>query len=143
MLCFVLPIVCLMALIGFAVLAVWLLDEDHGVLGLLSIAVAVVTFFGTVGFTINAFDYGDYLMNPDVRIEYTTEKHDSLVQLLANYNMMLENDINASESYMAIHKEVRDFNDAVRRADRWQDTWWAEGWLYDPTYVNVNTIPIN
>lgn len=143
MLSFVLPVVLILSLVGLLALCTWAMDEDHVFLWLISGVLAIATFIGIIGFTINACDYGDYLMNPDVRIEATMEKRDSLVQLLSNYNLMMEHDVNASESYITIYKDVRDFNDAVRRANHWQDTWWAEGWLYDPTYVGLNTIPIN
>lgn len=143
MLSFVIPVVMILLLIGLLVLATWAMDRDHVFLWLTSGVLVIAMFIGAVGCTINACDYGDYLMNPDVRIEATMEKRNSLVQLLSNYNMMMEQDVNASESYITIHKDVLDFNDAVRRANHWQDTWWAEGWLYDPTYVGLNTIPIN
>ena len=143
MLSFVIPIVMVLLLIGLLALATWAMDRDHVFLWLTSGVLVIAMFICIVGFTVNAFDYGDYLVNPDVRIEATMEKRDSLVQLLSNYNMMMERDVNASESYITIHKEVLDFYDSVRRANHWQDTWWAEGWLYDPTYVGLNTIPIN
>lgn len=143
MLSFVIPVVMILLLIGLLVLATWAMDRDHVFLWLTSGVLVIAMFIGAVGFTINACDYGDYLMNPDVRIEATMEKRNSLVQLLSNYNMMMEQDVNASESYITIHKDVLDFNDSVRRANHWQNTWWAEGWLYDPTYVGLNTIPIN
>lgn len=143
MLSFVIPVVMTLLLVGLCVLGTWALDEDRGLIFISTLVLGIAMLCGTIGFTINAFDYGDYLVNPDVRIEATMEKRDSLVQLLSNYNMMMEQDVNASESYITIHKDVRDFNDSVRRANHWQDTWWAEGWLYDPTYVGLNTIPIN
>lgn len=143
MLSFVIPIVMFLLLAGLCVLGTWAMNEDRCLIFISTLVLGIAMLFGTIGFTINAFDYGDYLMNPDVRIEATMEKRNSLVQLLSNYNMMMEQDVNASESYITIHKDVRDFNDSVRRANHWQDTWWAEGWLYDPTYVGLNTIPIN
>ena len=142
MLSFIIPIVLILLFGALWMLGTWALDEDHPVVFVTSVILGVIMIFSTIGFTLNAFDYGDYLINPEVRIDYTEEKRDSLVQLLSSYNLMMENDVNASEVYMTIHEDVREFNDAVRRADKWQDTWWAEGWLYDPTYVGVSVIPI-
>ena len=143
MLSFVIPVVLILLLGALFVLVTWAADECHPLAFIVAVILGVCTAFGTIGFTINACDYSDYLINPEVRIEATAEKRDSLIQLLSSYNLMMGNDVNASDVYMTIHKDVRDFNDAVRRADKWQDTWWAEGWLYDPTYVGVSVIPIN
>lgn len=143
MLSFVIPVVLILFLVAMSALVIWAADECHPVAFIAAVVLGIFTTFGTIGFTINAFDYSDYLINPEVRIEATAEKRDSLIHLLSSYNLMMENDVNASDVYMTIHKDVRDFNDAVRRADKWQDTWWAEGWLYDPTYVDVSVIPIN
>ena len=143
MLSFVIPIVMFLLLAGLCILGTWAMNEDRILIFISTLVFGVAMVFGTIGFAINAVDYSDYLMNPDVRIEATIEKRNSLVQLLSSYNLMMEQDVNASESYITIHKDVRDFNDSVRRANYWQNTWWAEGWLYDPTYVGLNTIPIN
>lgn len=143
MLNFVIPVILFLLLGALFVLGTWAADECHPAAFVAAVILGVCTTFGAIDFTINAFNYGDYLINPEIRIEATDEKRDSLVQLLSSYNLMMENDVNASDVYMTIHKDVRDFNDAVRRADKWQNTWWAEGWLYDPTYVGVSVIPIN
>ena len=143
MLSFIIPVVLILFLAALWILGTWAADECHPVAFIAAVILGICATFGTIGFTLNACDYGDYLINPEIRIEATEEKRDSLIQLLSSYNLMMENDVNASDAYMTIHQDVLEFNDAVRRADKWQGNWWVEGWLYDPTYVGVSVIPIN
>ena len=62
--------------------------------------------------------------------------------LLVNYDEMRRKDVTASETYMKLYDEIINFNKAVAKAEKWKDTWWAEGLFYDPSYLNVEPVEL-
>lgn len=62
--------------------------------------------------------------------------------LIQNYDEMRTRDVTASETYMKLYDEIISFNKAVAKAEKWGDTWWAEGLFYDPGYLNVERVDL-
>ena len=56
---------------------------------------------------------------------------------------LMPQDLTASDSYLELYSNILDYNQEVRNAKKWEDTWWAEAIFYDPAYVGVKEIPIN
>ena len=62
--------------------------------------------------------------------------------MLGEIGFLMENDVTASDTYMSIYNEVVAFNRNVREANAWTGTMW-EGILCDPSYAELDVIPLN
>ena len=139
---YIFVVVCL----GLLALALWGLskaaDYDHMFLGATCISLTIVMAIISIAAIINAIDYTDYLLNTEARTEAQVEKRAVYVTMLSEVGTLMERDVTASDTYFEFYDKVVSFNQSVRSYERWGDTW-AEGILCDPTYKNLDIIPLN
>lgn len=142
MVVYIFVIVC----IALFVLALWGMSKaaDYDYMFLSSSCVGLAIIMAIIGIVavINAVDYTDYLLNPEARIEEQIERRAVYVTMLSEIGNLMEQDVTASETYMNIYDKVIDFNHTIRKYEKWGGTWF-EGLLCDPTYKNLEIIPLN
>lgn len=139
---YIFVVVCL----GLLALTVWgvskATDYDYMFLGSICIGLTIVMAIISIAAVINAVDYTDYLLNTEARTEAQVEKRAVYVTMLSEVGALMERDVTASDTYFEIYDKIVNFNQSVRSYERWGDTW-AEGLLCDPTYKNLDIIPLN
>lgn len=118
------------------------IERDHGMLMGVGAGLCIVFAILTLAFTITAIDYTDYLLNADSRMEAQAEKRAVYVTMLSEVSTLMSQDVTASNTYFDIYDKVLSFNSSVRRYQRWGNTIF-EGLLCDPTYKNLEIIPLN
>jgi hypothetical protein len=117
-------------------------DYDYMFLGSSCICLAVIMALIGIVAIINAIDYTDYLLNSEARIEEQIERRAVYVTMLNEMGNLMEQDVTASETYMNTYDKVIDFNQAIRKYEKWGGTWF-EGLLCDPTYKGLEIISLN
>lgn len=118
------------------------IERDRGMLMGVGAGLCTVFVILTITFTIMAVDYTDYLLNVDSRMEAQVEKRAVYVTMLSEVGTLMNQDVTASDTYFDIYDKVLSFNASVRRYQRWGNTIF-EGLLCDPTYKNLEIIPLN
>lgn len=138
----ILPI--LLGLIGIGLLV--LLNKEiiyEEVTSFIAITFAALFIISSIGFGINA---GIYLIVNHNMEAYHTQKietRDSYIALLNKYDTLTAQDKTASDSYFTLYEKIIDFNQEVRMAQNNKErAFWTEGLLYDPSYLNIDIIPI-
>lgn len=132
--------------IGLLAFAIWgvskAADHDYMFLGAICIGLTVAMAIISIASVINAVDYTGYLLNTEARTEAQVEKRAVYVTMLSEVGALMEQDVTASDTYFEIYDKIVNFNQSVRSYERWGGTW-AEGILCDPTYKNLEIIPLN
>ena len=118
------------------------IERDRGMLMGVGAGLCIVFTILTLIFTIMAVGYTDYLLNVDSRMEEQVEKRAVYVTMLSEVGTLMNQDVTASDTYFDIYDKVLSFNASVRRYQRWGNTIF-EGLLCDPTYKNLEIIPLN
>ena len=103
---------------------------------------AVIFAIAVLVSSINAVIYVDYKANEEARMEWRIEERNVLTTMLGEIGSLMDKDVTASNTYMSIYNEVIAFNRNVREANTWTGTMW-EGILCDPSYAELDTIPLN
>lgn len=62
--------------------------------------------------------------------------------MIEYYEELRSQDVTASDAYMELYEDILTFNKEVGKAQRWGDTWWAEGVFYDPVYIGVEPVEL-
>lgn len=118
------------------------IERDRGMLMGVGVGLCIVFAILTLAFTITAIDYTDYLLNANSRMEAQAEKRAVYVTMLNEVSTIMNQDVTASDTYFDIYDKVLSFNSSVRRCQQWGNTIF-EGLLCDPTYKNLEIIPLN
>lgn len=118
------------------------IERDRGLFVGFGAGLCIVFAILTLAFTVMAIDYTDYLLNTDSRMEEQVEKRAVYVTMLSEVGTLMSQDVTASDTYFDIYDKVLSFNSSVRRYQRWGNTIF-EGLLCDPTYKNLEIIPLN
>ena len=118
------------------------IESDRGMLMGVGASLCIIFAILTLAFTIMAIDYTDYLLNVDTRMEEQVEKRAVYVTMLSEVGTLMSQDVTASDTYFDIYDKVLSFNASVRRYQQWGNTIF-EGLLCDPTYKNLEIIPLN
>ena len=118
------------------------IERDRGLFVGFGAGLCIVFAILTLAFTIMAIDYTDYLLNVDSRMEEQAEKRAVYVTMLSEVSTLMSQDVTASDTYFDIYDKVLSFNSSVRRYQQWGNTIF-EGLLCDPTYKNLEIIPLN
>lgn len=93
---------------------------------------------------VGAINWSGYVTNIDNRREYVIEKGIVYAEMLDKYQtVLMPQDLTASDSYLELYSKILDYNQEVRKAEKWKNAWWAEGIFYDPAYVGIKEIPID
>ena len=108
--------------------------------GIVGIIMCFISFILLIG----ALNWTAYVANIESRRAYVIEKGAVYTEMLDKYQTtLMPQDLTASDSYLELYSNILDYNQEVRNAKKWKDSWWAEAIFYDPAYVGVKEIPIN
>jgi hypothetical protein len=119
-----------------------LFDRDCVFRSVIVTIFAVIFAIAVLISSINAVIYVDYKVNEETRAEWRIEERNVLTTMLGEIGSLMENDVTASNTYMSIYNEVIAFNKNIREANTWTGTMW-EGILCDPSYAELDIIPLN
>lgn len=140
----IVAIVVAIVAIALFILFAWALDNDCNLLAFPSFGVGVVAAIVGVVLVINAISWTTCVANIDAYRADVSARGVVYAELARDYEQILmPNDVTAADTYMDIYREILSYNKEVRKADKWENTWWAEGLLYDPSYTEAEIIPIN
>lgn len=139
---YIIPIVCIIVCALLFWLGSKLFDRDCVFRSVIVTIFAVIFAIAVLVSSINAVIYVDYKINEETRAEWRIEERDVLTTMLGEIGPLMENDVTASNTYMNIYNEVIAFNKNVREANTWTGTMW-EGILCDPSYAELDIIPLN
>lgn len=136
----VVAIIAIAAFIAFS----WALDEEIKLLAFPSFAVGVVAAIVAVVLVINAICWTTCVANIEAYRADVNARGVVYADLARDYEQILmPNDVTAADTYMDIYREILSYNKEVRKANKWEGVWWAEGLLYDPSYTEAELIPIS
>lgn len=136
----VVAIIAIAAFVAFS----WALDEEIKLLAFPSFAVGVVAAIVAVVLVINAPCRTCCIANIEACRADVNARGIVYAELARDYEeILMPNDVTAADTYMDIYREILSYNKEVRKADKWEDVWWAEGLLYDPSYTEAEVIPIS
>ena len=108
--------------------------------GIVGIVMCFISFILLIG----ALNWTAYVANIESRRAYVIEKGAVYAEMLDKYQtVLMPQDLTASDSYLELYSNILDYNQEVRNAKKWKDSWWAEAIFYDPAYVEAKEIPIN
>lgn len=116
------------------------MDYDREFLGMVCIVIAVIFAITAVISIINFICWLMVSVNIEANIIANIETREMYVNQLAAYEATRSNDIFASDMYLNLYKEVVSFNKEINKAAN--GSWWSEGFLWDPSYVGIETIAI-
>lgn len=119
-----------------------LFDRDCVFRSVIVTIFAVIFAIAVLVSSINAALYVDYKANEEARMEWRIEERNVLTTMMGEIGSLMESDVTASSTYMSIYNEVIAFNRSVREANTWTGTMW-EGILCDPSYAELDVIPLN
>ena len=106
--------------------------------------IGIVMCFISLILLIGALNWTAYVANIESRRAYVIEKGAVYAEMLDKYQTtLMPQDLTASDSYLELYSNILDYNQEVRNAKKWKDSWWAEAIFYDPAYVGAKEIPIN
>lgn len=140
----IIAVVVAIVAIACFILFAWALDNDCNLLAFPSFGVGVVAAIVGVVLVVNAISWTLCVANIDACRADVSARGVVYAELARDYEQILmPNDVTAADTYMDIYREILSYNKEVRKADKWENTWWAEGLLYDPSYTEAEIIPIN
>lgn len=139
---YIIPVVCIIVCALLFWLGSKLFDRDCVFRSVIVTIFAVIFAIAVLVSSINAALYVDYKANEEARMEWRIEERNVLATMLGEIGSLMENDVTASNTYMSIYNEVVAFNRNVREANTWTGTMW-EGILCDPSYAELDIIPLN
>lgn len=139
---YIIPIVSIIVCALLFWLGSKLFDRDCVFRSVIVTIFAVIFAIAVLVSSINAALYVDYKANEEARMEWRIEERNVLTTMLEEIGSLMENDVTASNTYMSIYNEVIAFNRNVREANTWTGTMW-EGILCDPSYAELDIIPLN
>lgn len=139
---YIIPVVCIIVCALLFWLGSKLFDRDCVFRSVIVTIFAVIFAIAVLVSSINAALYVDYKANEEARMEWRLEERNVLTTMLGEIGSLMENDMTASNTYMSIYNEVIAFNRNVREANTWTGTMW-EGILCDPSYAELDIIPLN
>ena len=116
------------------------MNYDREFLGTMCIVVAIIFAIIAVISIINFIYWLMVSINIEANIIANIETREMYVNQLAAYEATRSNDIFASDMYLNLYKEVVSFNKEINKAAN--GSWWSEGFLWDPSYVGIETIAI-
>lgn len=118
--------------------------QNHTVIELGCLIFAAIFFVTSIVFITNAITCFDIHVNAYAYYAEKTDLRNSYIVLLKRYNRLAYQDLNASSAYLDLYDKIIDFNLNVRLAQNNKDrAFWAEGLLYNPSYLNLEPIPID
>lgn len=136
-------VVAIVAIVLFLLFA-WALDNDCNLLAFPSFGAGVVAAIVGIVLVINAIAWTTCVANIEAYRADINTRGIVYEELARDYEQILmPNDVTAADTYMDLYREIMSYNKEVRKADKWENTWWAEGLLYDPSYTEAEIIPIN
>lgn len=135
-------------LIVFGIILVALVAKDvfwnHTAIEIGCFILAAIFFVTSIFFVINAITCLNIRANANVYYAEKTELRDTYIALLERYNTLANQDLTASSTYLDLYDRIINFNFNVRLAQNNKDrAFWTEGLLYNPSYLNLEPIPIN
>jgi hypothetical protein len=139
---YIIPIVSIIVCALLFWLGSKLFDRDCVFRSVIVTIFAVIFAIAVLVSSINAALYVDYKANEEARMEWRIEERNVLTTMLGDIGSLMESDVTASNTYMSIYNEVIAFNRNVREANTWTGTMW-EGILCDPSYAELDIIPLN
>lgn len=139
---YIIPIVSIIVCALLFWLGSKLFDRDCVFRSVIVTIFAVIFAIAVLVSSINAALYVDYKANEEARMEWRIEERNVLTTMLGEIGSLMESDVTASNTYMSIYNEVIAFNRSVREANTWTGTMW-EGILCDPSYAELDVIPLN
>ena len=139
---YIIPIFCIIVCALLFWLGSKLFDRDCVFRSAIVIIFAIIFAIAVLVSSINAVIYVDYKVNEETRVEWRVEERNVLTTMLGEIGFLMEKDVTASNTYMSIYNEVIAFNRNVREANTWTGTMW-EGILCDPSYAELDVIPLN
>lgn len=139
---YIIPVVCIIVCALLFWLGSKLFDRDCVFRSVIVTIFAVIFAIAVLVSSINAALYVDYKANEEARMEWRIEERNVLTTMLGEIGSLMESDVTASNTYMSIYNEVIAFNRSVREANTWTGTMW-EGILCDPSYAELDVIPLN
>ena len=139
---YIIPIVSIIVCALLFWLGSKLFDRDCVFRSVIVTIFAVIFAIAVLVSSINAALYVDYKANEEAHMEWCIEKRNVLTTMLGEIGPLMESDVTASNTYMSIYNEVIAFNSSVREANTWTGTMW-EGILCDPSYAELDVIPLN
>lgn len=139
---YVIPVVCIL----FSAILLWIgskaFNRERILISVITFLLGAIMAITSLAFCGNAYCYIDYKANEGIRQDWRIEERTVLVTMLSDIGTLMENDITASDTYLTIYKETVEFNKNVREANTWGGTIW-EGILCDPSYAELDVIPLN
>lgn len=118
--------------------------RNYTVIELGCLILAAIFFSTSIAFIPNAITCLDIHINADAYCAEKTDLRNSYIVLLKRYDRLAYQDLNASSAYLDLYDKIIDFNVNVRRAQSNKDrAFWTEGLLYNPSYLNLEPIPID
>ena len=135
-------VVAIVAIVCFLLFS-WALDNDCHLLAFPSFGVGAVSGIICIVLVINAICWTTCVTNIEACRADVAARGIVYAELARDYEeILMPNDVTAADTYMDIYREILSYNKEVRKADKWENTWWAEGLLYDPSYTEAEVIPI-
>ena len=139
----ILAVVVAIVAIACFLLFAWALDNDCNLLAFPSFGIGAISAIVCVVLVINAICWTTCITNIEAYRADVAARGVVYEELARDYEeILMPNDVTAADTYMDIYREILSYNKEVRKADKWEDTWWAEGLLYDPSYTEAEVIPI-
>lgn len=139
---YIIPVICILS----ATILIWIggkaLKREKILTSIIAVLLGAMMVMGSLASCINAYAYIDYKANEATRQEWRIEERAVLTTMLSEIIVLMEHDVTASNTYMEIYNSVLDFNRNVREANTWGGTLW-EGILCDPSYMELDIIPLN
>ena len=139
---YIVPVVCILS----ATILIWIggkaFNREKILTSIVALLLGAVMAVASLATCCNAYYYIDYKANEATRQEWRIEERTVLTTMLAEITGLMEQDVTASRTYMEIYNEVLSFNRNVREANTWGGTMW-EGILCDPSYAELDVIPLN
>lgn len=128
--------------VGFWWLFTWAAYNDYVAVGIPAICLAVVLSIVSVFGVFNAIAFVSAKTTMDAQLAYRQEQRIMYMDALSAYQELRGQDVTGSESYLNLYKEILDFNKSCDKAERYKGEWYAEGLLYDPTFIGIDPVPL-
>lgn len=135
-------VIAIIAIVCF-ILFTWASDNSHNLLAVPSLIVGIIATIISIILVINAICWTTYATNIEACRMDVAARGIVYKELIRDYEQtLMPQDMTASSSYMELYNKILSYNKEVRKAEKWKDTWWAEGLLYNPSYTEAEIIPI-
>ena len=133
---------CVIVTVALFVASARLFDNDYEFAAVGTLVLAIIMVFISIFAGINFVAWGIVKMDIDSSIAYHQAKQIMYHEMIEKYDALALQDVTASEQHMTLYKEILEFNHQVDRVERNGHQWWIEGVLWDPSYVDINKVPI-